>query len=77
MNPKIVGGVQIACAIFAVLLGFIDQIFFALILLAIALIITGIDKFAEGGAPAPAMRAPVREAYPPRQAMPPGAAGRM
>lgn len=54
MNPKIIGGVEMVCAVLAVLLGFLEQSFFALLFLAIALIVAGIDKFTESpSAPAP------------------------
>jgi hypothetical protein len=71
MNPKIIGGVQLACGLLAILLGFLDMTFFAILLLGVALLVTGIDKFTAQGAPAPA--AAPRPAYQaPRARAPPG-----
>ncbi|MBW3004345.1 hypothetical protein KY310_00740 [Candidatus Woesearchaeota archaeon] len=53
MNPKIVGGVQLIGGLLAILLGFLDMTFFAMLFLGIVLIITGIDKFTGPGAAAP------------------------
>lgn len=66
MNPKLLGAVQLGGAVLAVILGFFELNFFALLLLAIAMLITGLDKFmAESVPAAPAMPA-ARPAYPPR-----------
>ncbi|MBW3002673.1 hypothetical protein KY338_05955 [Candidatus Woesearchaeota archaeon] len=60
MNPKIIGGVQLGCGVLAILLGFLDMTFFAILLLGVALLVTGIDKFAApgGAAATPAYQAP-------------------
>ena len=70
MNPKLIGAVQLGGAVLAVILGFFDLTFFALLLLAIALLITGLDKFTVSES-APA--APARPAYSARPAYPPRA----
>ncbi|MBD3303786.1 hypothetical protein GF343_01450 [Candidatus Woesearchaeota archaeon] len=62
MNPKIIGGVQLVCGLLAILLGFLDMTFFAMLLLGVAFIVTGIDKFTAPGGAAPAA-APRRAAY--------------
>jgi len=65
MNPKLLGGVQLGGAVLAVILGFFDLMFFAVLLLAIAMLITGLDKFMAESTPAAPARA-ARPAYPPR-----------
>lgn len=65
MNPKLLGAVQLGGAVLAVILAFFELNFFALLLLAIALLVTGLDKFTAEAAPVtPAY--PARPAYPPR-----------
>lgn len=67
MNPKIIGGVQLVCGLLAILLGFLDMTFFAMLLLGVAFIVTGIDKFTAPGGAAPAAPAPRQAAYPQAQ----------
>jgi len=54
MNPKIIGGIQLAGGLLAILLGFLDMTFFAILLLGVAFLVTGIDKFTAPGGAAPA-----------------------
>ncbi len=63
MNPKSIGGIQAVGGLVALLLGFLEMTFLALLFLAIALIVTGIDKFTAPGEAAPPVAAAPR-AYP-------------
>ena len=47
MGPKTLGAVQLIAAVLAVILGFMDMTFFAIILLAIGFIVTAIHHFTE------------------------------
>ena len=50
MNPKTLGIVQILLAVVAVILGFLDMTFWAIILFAIIFIVMGLHHFTEAQA---------------------------
>jgi len=61
MNPKLLGASQLIGAIIAIILGFLDQTFFAIIFLALVFIVMSIHHLTEASAeaaPAPAAAPP-------------------